>query len=489
MGGGTTLEPTLKLACAGLPSAGKSTLINSILGARLLETGVCRTTSEPCVLSAEYSVPYACEWKRAEGLESDDGVRLCIVDLPGVADAENTGTESNFTELTLKWASICDIVVWVTDVRTCFLTTHEKLEYERLKTTLQAVANREGKLFQFCIVTTKCDVDVDVGAKRAAQAKQRTFYPGEITSEHEDTTVHDCLARAKRLFPDDHLLPFNAFGRILARSDSSEALRALATRLAPGSSKLNVDFNMMWALQDIDEKRQAQLLRSTLWHLRNAQELSEMHLALESDACAALVCLLLGVKPRTVTWYTGIREAAYEAGGELGPVSAQQIGRLPRGSEVAARYEYEFLERFYGMSDSSKAEFVKAMLALCGPSCLVSTRMYLSLPYNNITSRSANTSNFNHTPPGFPTIPRMMREVPTGYPSLFVLDVQFHMNRALSARKSWVEEVRAARVLLWGENDEADVCVQTVIYLTDKSVLCSVLAPIVGERASHARHE
>ena len=498
MGGGTTLEPTLKLAFAGLPSAGKSTLINSLVGARLLETGVCRTTSEPCVISAEHAlsllVPYACEWKRAERLESDDGVRLCIVDLPGVADAENTGNESNFTDLTLKWAAICDVVVWVTDVRTCFLTTHEKLEYERLKATLQALANREGRLFQFCIVMTKCDVDVGVGANGAAQAKQRTLYPGEITSEHEDTTVHDCLVRARRLFPDDHLVPFNAFGRILARADSSDTLRALAMRLAPGSAKLNIDFSMMWALHDLDAKRQTQLLRSTLWHLESSSvELGEMHLALESDACAALVCHLLGVRPRAVTWYHGIREAAFigvdVASTFVVPPSLAALGRLPRGAEVAERYEYEFLERFYGLSDASKAGLVRSMLALCGPSCLVGTRMYLSLPYNNYTTKGTIIDgNFVHTPPGLPLIPRLMLDVPQGYPSLLELDVHVNANRALSARKSWVAKVRAARVLLWGERDEADVCVQTAIDLADRGILCSVLAPIVGEGTLHARH-
>jgi hypothetical protein len=35
-----------------------------------------------------------CEWKRAD-MKSDDGVSLCVVDLPGICDSENTGTESN----------------------------------------------------------------------------------------------------------------------------------------------------------------------------------------------------------------------------------------------------------------------------------------------------------------------------------------------------------------------------------------------------------
>lgn len=52
----------------------------------------------------------ACEWKCAE-ITSDDGVALCVIDLPGVADAENTGLEGNFTEMTLNWASECDVVV------------------------------------------------------------------------------------------------------------------------------------------------------------------------------------------------------------------------------------------------------------------------------------------------------------------------------------------------------------------------------------------
>ena len=35
-----------KVAFIGLPSAGKSTIINSLIGKRLLESGVCRTTTE-----------------------------------------------------------------------------------------------------------------------------------------------------------------------------------------------------------------------------------------------------------------------------------------------------------------------------------------------------------------------------------------------------------------------------------------------------------
>jgi hypothetical protein len=41
-------------------------------------------------------------------------------------------------------------------------------------------------------------------------------------------------------------VPFNAFGRILTRG-GSEALSALASRIAPGSTKVNAGFSMKWA--------------------------------------------------------------------------------------------------------------------------------------------------------------------------------------------------------------------------------------------------
>jgi len=74
--------------------------------------------------------------------------------------------------------------------------------------------------------------------------------------------------------------------------------------------------------------------------------------------------------------------------------------------------------------------------------------------------------------------PRAMSAVLLGYPALFELDVQYSKNRAISAKKSWVEKVRAARLSLWGADAESDVCVDTVIALTATEVLCSVLARI-----------
>ncbi len=96
------------------------------------------------------------------------------------------------------------------------------------------------------------------------------------------------------------------------------------------------------------------------------------------------------------------------------------------------------------------------MIHLCGHSCLVPTRLYPLLPFG-ATCRLVP--------------PRAMSSVPQG--GLFELDVQYTQNRAISAKKSWVESVR-----LWGTPAESDVCVETAIALTASGVMCSVLAQI-----------
>jgi hypothetical protein len=378
---------------------------------------------------------------------------------------------------------------------------------------MRDVAQREGRLFQFCVVLTKCDVEVTktgsagasastasagasastspaASAQRAKGALSALYRApqiktGEIVSEHEETTVYDCILRAKRMFPDDRMIPFNAFGRILTRNDASETLKALAARLAPGAGKHNIQFDMKWATEDLHEKRQAQILRSILWHLGPTEaestmtrtgKIDAMKAHLDEDSTAALVLAVLGVaSAQSKKWHRAIVEAI-EAGppGPRGLLvkHACALGALQHAPAAAAKYEREILARYDGLlankpdgllDHKQKGEFVAAMIRLCGPACIVTTRMYLLLPFSNS---------------GRLVPPRAMSVVLLGYPALFELDVQYSKNRAISAKKSWVEKVRAARVSLWGADAESDVCVDTVIALTATEVLCSVLARI-----------
>ena len=65
----------MKIAFIGLPSAGKSSIINSLIGKRLAKTGIAKTTEEPTLYN--------------DNIFSDDGISLELLDLPGVADIED----------------------------------------------------------------------------------------------------------------------------------------------------------------------------------------------------------------------------------------------------------------------------------------------------------------------------------------------------------------------------------------------------------------
>jgi GTPase SAR1 family protein len=244
----------------GLPSAGKSTMINALAGKRVLESGVCRTTTDVCVVGARNEVG-AAKWLQTE-LTSDDGVEFCAVDLPGICDAEDT--ESAFDALTLEWAAKCDVIVWVTDARTAFSTKHESAAVARIRESIQAKADDDGSLYQFLVVLAKYE------GQSAQMPMCHEYLPGEIRSPTESSNIDARLESAVSAFP--RVAKFNAFARIATRP-SSVALRSLVCSVAgsglTGPTGLagyydracQVDFDLKWATENIMEKRLAQMSR------------------------------------------------------------------------------------------------------------------------------------------------------------------------------------------------------------------------------------
>jgi hypothetical protein len=238
-------------------------MINALAGKRVLESGVCRTTTDVCVVGARNEVG-AAKWLQTE-LKSDDGVEFCAVDLPGICDAEDT--ESAFDALTLEWAAKCDVIVWVTDARTAFSTKHESAAVARIRESIQAKADDDGSLYQFLVVL----------AKYEGQTEQtlpcHEYLPGEIRSSTESSNIDARLESAVSAFP--RVAKFNAFARISTRP-SSAALRSLVCSVAciAGSGPTGptglagyhdracqVDFELKWATENIMEKRLAQMSR------------------------------------------------------------------------------------------------------------------------------------------------------------------------------------------------------------------------------------
>jgi predicted GTPase len=276
----------LTLGFAGLPSAGKSTTINALAGKRVLESGVCRTTTEICLVGTTDRIGAAQKWVRTK-LESDDGVEFCALDLPGICDAEDTS--GSFNKVTLEWAAKCDVVVWVTDARTAFLTTHEVREYQALRDAIQEKADEDGTLYQYCIVIAKYDATHSTKCTKFMKTNNPVarFLEGEIRTDTEETTIDSCFARVERMFPETRVAKFSAFARIVRRG--SEALRALvsaSTTTSVYTDGTNDTFDLAWATDDLVEKRLAQMsrvLRSTRSRAIAAREKADR----ERDALTA----------------------------------------------------------------------------------------------------------------------------------------------------------------------------------------------------------
>ena len=246
----------------GLPSAGKSTIVNSLVGKRILQSGVCRTTTEIHLIGTENIFNFPPDRFHQNLVKSDDGITMNILDLPGMADAENKGKETNFDEMTKAWVTNSNIIFWVTDINTAFLTTYEKKEFDQINSLLKKNTSETGTLYQFAIILAKYEHEPN----EVSQIPQNTTYDGEITDTVEDTTIEDCHKRVVTLFKDQDIkiIKFNAFGRILSNPKISKPLLQLVKQFKTGGHPVNTEFKLQWAVEDIEKKQQYSYLTCLL---------------------------------------------------------------------------------------------------------------------------------------------------------------------------------------------------------------------------------
>ena len=178
----------------GLPSSGKSSVINSLVFKRLLQSGVCRTTTEFKLID--------------EDVFDDKNNKFKVYDLPGICDSEETNNNI-FNDLTYAHITNSNLIIWTSDVNKAFLTTHEVNEYNKLKKYIKEFSDISGTLYHVIIMLSKCDKDL---TKEGKEKKNTKNVNDEIDDSDEDTDIIDLIKKVKEKFIDEDILLYNAYG-------------------------------------------------------------------------------------------------------------------------------------------------------------------------------------------------------------------------------------------------------------------------------------
>ena len=174
----------------GLPSSGKSSIINSLVLKRLLQSGVCRTTTEFKLIE--------------ENIFDDNNNKFKVYDLPGICDSEEKNN-NNFNDLTYAHITNSNLIIWTSDVNKAFLTTHEVNEYNKLKKYIKDIENMTGKLYYVIIMLSKYDKNLN------SVKKDNIKINSEIEDSDEDTNINDLIVKVKNKFSYEDIILYNAY--------------------------------------------------------------------------------------------------------------------------------------------------------------------------------------------------------------------------------------------------------------------------------------
>lgn len=217
----------MDIALVGLPSAGKSSIINSLIGKRMAQSGVSRTTTEV---------------KLYDNLISDDDIKYKIYDLPGIADIEDK--DNNFDTLIFDTIRKCNMVIWVSDIIKSFITNHEMKEFEKISNYIKQLGLNEGIPIQLIILLSKVDKNLIIKEEdyeTCIENNDEELDNDELKCD-EETTIIDIYKNVKEKFKDVDIICFNAYGRSYYHKKSSTTLKNFVKQYNPNN--ININFNL-----------------------------------------------------------------------------------------------------------------------------------------------------------------------------------------------------------------------------------------------------
>lgn len=218
----------MDIALVGLPSAGKSSIINSLVGKRIAQSGVSRTTIDA---------------KLYDNLNSDDNINYKIYDLPGIADIEDN--ENKFDTLIFDTIKKCNMVIWVSDIIKSFITNHEMKEFIKIQNHIKNLGLKEGIPIQLIILLSKVDKNLEFKSEydnyESCIENNEESENDEIKYD-EETTIIDIYKNVKEKFKDVDIICFNAHGRSYYHKKSSPTLKNFVKQFNPNN--ININFNL-----------------------------------------------------------------------------------------------------------------------------------------------------------------------------------------------------------------------------------------------------
>lgn len=240
----------ITIALVGLPSVGKSTLINSLVGKRILQTGSCRTTTESVFIGKDNPLSFT-NFKEYD-LVSDDGYPFSIIDLPGietngVIDIDPDDIDEYYLEEvsnSYKIALMADIILWVSKGDCAFMDKVERIEFKKLNRIVREKMLENNKPYQIGLVLTKMDEDCETILVHHSN-EEISGDEDEIIGDEKEFSVRDTLDRISKfdLTKNIPVIHFNSFGRIIF-TDSSDALKGIVRKKQPSTTNNNIRFDL-----------------------------------------------------------------------------------------------------------------------------------------------------------------------------------------------------------------------------------------------------